>query len=310
MSRRKPKMDAVMEGVYKEYFGYKDKTQLTWERMRERMYIRVLSELCMNRFHWYNLPKSLDHRFLEKKLFNSALAVFFRSAHYNEFFILGGSASGNMNFQDNPTRFTLFSNGMDNLPREIKADDCVPIWANYMRIPDWDIVFQYARSLSAIDRTIEIAVDNMRTPVVMWGPEETQLSMENAWQERTEGAPVIFATPEFGEQLTNNIGVMELAGHPDKLPKLLAARNQMWSQCMGILGVNNANTDKRERLVADEVSANDEQVGAMRNVVMNSRKIAANMINEKYGLNVRVEFNTDIERQAEEMKPVINEGGE
>lgn len=41
-----------------------------------RMYARVLSEMCMNRYHWTGLPEEIDPRFLEMTLFSQGLAVF------------------------------------------------------------------------------------------------------------------------------------------------------------------------------------------------------------------------------------------
>jgi len=56
------------------------------------------------------------------------------------------------------------------------------------------------------------------------------------------------------------------------------------------LGLNNANQDKKERLVTDEVSANDEQVMASRNIHLKARKTAADKINKMFGLNINVKF--------------------
>jgi hypothetical protein len=61
---------------------------------------------------------------------------------------------------------------------------------------------------------------------------------------------------------------------------------------MGLLGINNANQDKKERLVAAEVGANDEQVQATRNIALNARQQAAERINKLYGLSVEVDFKT------------------
>jgi hypothetical protein len=61
---------------------------------------------------------------------------------------------------------------------------------------------------------------------------------------------------------------------------------------MGMLGINGANQDKKERLVAAEVGANDEQVQASRNVALNARQFACEQINQLWGLNVSVDFKT------------------
>jgi hypothetical protein len=66
---------------------------------------------------------------------------------------------------------------------------------------------------------------------------------------------------------------------------------------MGYLGIDNANQDKKERLVADEVDANDSQTSLMRNVNLQARQEACLLINKIYGLDVWVEYNTEVEKR-------------
>ena len=76
---------------------------------------------------------------------------------------------------------------------------------------------------------------------------------------------------------------------------------------MTYLGINNSNQEKRERLVEDEVSANNDQVNAFRNIALNARKQACEEINKMFGLNVDVEWNLDSSYDKEEME---DENGE
>ena len=57
---------------------------------------------------------------------------------------------------------------------------------------------------------------------------------------------------------------------------------------MTFLGINNANMDKRERLVDDEVQANNEQVKACEDVMLKAREDAVKRINEMFGLKISV----------------------
>lgn len=61
-------------------------------------------------------------------------------------------------------------------------------------------------------------------------------------------------------------------------------------ECMTLLGIENANMDKKERLVSDEVNANNQQVIASRNIWLSERKKAIEELNKKFGLNASVEF--------------------
>ena len=59
---------------------------------------------------------------------------------------------------------------------------------------------------------------------------------------------------------------------------------------MTLLGIENANMDKKERLVSDEVNANNQQVIASRNIWLSERKKAIEELNKKFNLNASVEF--------------------
>jgi len=62
---------------------------------------------------------------------------------------------------------------------------------------------------------------------------------------------------------------------------------------MSLFGINNSNQDKKERLVADEVAANNDQVAVMRAINLNARQEACTKINRLFGTNIWVEYKTD-----------------
>src|SRR5690606_31619781 len=85
--------------------------------------------------------------------------------------------------------------------------------------------------------------------------------------------------------------------NPDHIEKLSIVRARLWNECMGLLGINNSNQDKKERLVSDEVKANDDQVSSSRRVNLNARQDAAEHINSVYGLNISVDYYSEIDAQ-------------
>lgn len=269
----------------------------------QRMYYRVLTELATNRFKWEGLPDSVSVRNLELTLFNSGLAVFFRDEEYGKYLAMQGAPSGRINMQGDPVSFWVTapgfvgktlaaSNTVGLLPEgEIVSSDaeCVPIWANYMRVPDLDIVLIYAQKLAELDRTIEINSRNARRNKVAVVDENTQLGVTNIIRQIDEGQPLIAVSQPLGD----TISALDLGIHPDSIEKLHILRGRLWNECMTLLGIKNANQDKKERLVADEVAANDEQIDATRAVNLNARREAAEQINARYGLDVSVSYHID-----------------
>ncbi|HWV46882.1 MAG TPA: hypothetical protein VN039_12835 [Nitrospira sp.] len=271
-----------------------------------QMYERILGELAMNRFKWSGFPDTVNTRFVEMILLLRGLVVVFKDIkdtgkkdtpgfrpHTDAIFALRGTPSGQRNMMDDPTEYTITGPGTGQHFQglQLKATACVPIWANYFRTTDYDIITTYARKLANVDRTIEINLRNARRTKVLTYDENSRLSIQNIAAQIDEGAATIAVTREA--LMNNSITALDLGVNPDSIEKLSIMRARLWSEAMGLLGINNANQDKKERLVADEVDANDDQVESMRRVNLNARQQACDLMRrmfpEELG-NVSVEF--------------------
>lgn len=263
--------------------------------MLERMHMRVLSEMAVNRFKWEGLPPTVDPRFLELTLFKFALSVFYKEDEViygdNAYFALQGGASGRSNMMDNPTAFTVYGDNFRG--KIIKRQDCVPIWANYMRVPDLDIIYIYATKLADIDRSIEINAHNSRKPKVLIANEAQRLSVDNMNRQVDAGQSVISVNGQPGGYDPEMFQTFDLGVEPKTIEELHIVRTRIMGECMTALGIDNANQDKKERMVSSEVDANNGQVMSMRAVNLNERKRAADAINERYGLDVKVSYHVD-----------------
>lgn len=300
--------DLVFDSYYSTHLngGRRNNPANNTQVVTEQMYVRILTELCANRFKWEGLPDTVDMRFLETNLIWRGLAVFYKDADTDKYLAVQGAGSGATNFMDEPTSFTVIGPNMQakRLPAvpvwDMTPDgdagnrrdpECVPIWANYMRVPDLDVIYLYARKLAKLDRSIEITGDNMRKPKVVAASENERLSVINALKQITEGQDAVFVTETAGASMMSNMQVLDLGVDPLTLPNLMVAKSKLWNECMGLLGVNNANQDKKERLVAAEVGANDEQVQATRRIALNARQQACERINALWpDLDVSVDF--------------------
>jgi len=284
--------------------GFKNNPTRNFKMLVKSMYMRHLTELAINRFKWDGLPKSIDSRFLELELFRHALVTFYEEtgeefvAKYGRrFFATAAAPMGALNVYENPIRYRTY--GTLYQAKTLWKNECVPIWANMLRTPDLDIVEVYAEMLTEMTVTIQINSKNLRKPKIITANENTRLSYANISRQIDEGVEALYAQEDAMNPA--NIQVLDLGGDPVALLNLMIAKSKMWNECMTMLGINNANQDKKERLVADEVAANDDQVFATRGIALNSRKYACEQINEKYRmpdgtpLNVTVDFNTDSE---------------
>ena len=112
-------------------------------------------------------------------------------------------------------------------------------------------------------------------------------------------APVIYTDSEFN---LDSIKVLKTDA-PFVVDKLTLYKHDIWNEVMTFLGVNNSNQDKKERLVANEVDANDEQIEQARFNMLDARKDACKKINDMFGLNIDVKFRNDnVQKAYEENK--------
>lgn len=275
------------------YSSFLNNSPQNEEEIYRRLFFRALSEIAINRFRWHGLHNTIDVRFLEWRLFVDAVVGFYYDDDFDRYMVAKITATGPTNIYDNPTDFTVWrGSALQSLHLDSKK--IVPIWANYLRAPDVDIVSMYANRLAKAAITVDIDILNERHPFIITVPQDQQLTMLNAIRAVKAGEPVVYANETV--QMTGEDSAVQAFNtglHPNATLNAMTVFTRIWNECMMLLGINGANTDKRERLIVDEISANDEQVGAARNVALNARQEAAMRIREMFGLDISVTWNED-----------------
>ena len=302
------KRDGVLDTIYTPHLNggkWAHNQVNSMQHMIEFIHVNKLTELCANRFEWTGLPDSVNIRFLEWELVHKGLAVIYQDDDFpaGNLVVCSASGAGQTNFNNEPISFNVIGPGpgagrskilssvttrYGENGEEEKPAQCVPIWANYSRRPEMDVIGLYAHRLGKLDRTIEITMDGMRKNKIVKAPENQRQSYVNIMKQIADGQDVIFGTDNL--DIGGTVEVLDLGIDPMNLPNLMIARSKLWNECMCLLGINNANQDKKERLVAAEVGANDEQVQASRNVALNARQTAAEQISKLYNIEVAVDF--------------------
>lgn len=295
MSKRK--QDSVKSQFYDRFGSPRRRNQSADSVGRlVGMYERILGELSMNRFKWEGMPAS--DRFIEKTLHQHGLIVVFKDTGTakrpgtDRMFAMRATPHGKYDMNENPTAYTLSGPGMSQHFQglTLSARRCVPVWCNYYRMTDQDVVEIYARRLAEIDRTIDINLKGARRPKVLVYDENTRLSVQNINDQIDNGDTVIAVKTDLAGVVTS----VDLGIEPRTITELSVIRSRIWSEAMGLMGIDNANQDKKERLVEAEVSANDDQTDNMRFVSLSSREYACGQINKMFpGMNVSVEYRAE-----------------
>ena len=136
------------------------------------------------------------------------------------------------------------------------------------------------------------------------------MSFKQAIKQKQDNEPVIFADKNLD---TNDITVLNTTA-PIVFDKLQVQKTNVLNECLTFLGINNANTDKRERLVTNEVESNNEMIQVNSDVMLEARKQACKEINEMFGLNISVErrrnLKIDLNEFDDDNDAIIDEEGD
>ena len=259
-------------------------------------FLTRIKEYAMNTFKWVNLPDSVDARFIEEQLFEKGKICFFKDKNLG-FLCLPVNEDGILNIYNYfNIRRIYASNGFK---RTRKLSNSVVIYNNYLKTPTFITANLYAIRLSQVQRTIDINLYAQRTPVLITCSPQQRLTLKNVYKKYEGNEPVIFADSESN---VDSIRVLNTKA-PYLVNDLALYKHDLWNEVFTFLGINNANQDKRERLVASEVDANDEQVEQARFNMLDARLDACKLINKMFGLNISVKFrNDEVQQQYEKWK--------
>lgn len=269
------------------------------DTIRINMYLGKIMEWAVTRFTWNNLPDTVDARYIESTLNTAGMCIFYYDARYGKHLCVAANPIGDYDVYGNSYKYQTESYGK-YYGLTIDAEDCVPIWHNLAHMHDQLIYLDYATRLSDIEQTLDITAKNMRNPRIVSCPPGQRQTYDNVLRDIERGAPVIYG----GEALLQNdeIKVLDLTVNPAYLEHLRDERDSIWRDCLTFLGINSTNETKAERMISDEAGARDGQLAIARASMWKSRDMACKQINDKFGMDISVEWSFE-----EEVLPDIEE---
>lgn len=281
-----------MENFLPNFPNYITKRKIKTSAKNRNVFIDYydrLQEYVINMFEWKNLPDTVSERFIEMALCERGFLVYFNDE------VLGNLAltcaiGGQLDVYRIPIYRRAYSPGGNGYQKDLSNKDSVLIYNNYLHTPSLLTIKLYAERLAEIDRAIDVNVKAQKTPTVILCDEKERLSMQNLYKDYDENATFILADSSIN---MNNITTLNV-GAPFVAPQLNMLKRQIWQEALTFCGIENANTEKRERLTDDEVLSNLGSVAAQRYVMLNARREAANKINKMFGTNIEVNFRQDI----------------
>lgn len=249
-------------------------------------YVERLTELAISVFDWDNLPDTVDARFLELCLFSDGKAVFFKDEVLG-YLALQTTINAPLNVYRIPIKRRAYaSNGYN---KELDIDNSVIIYNNMLHGNSYPMIRYYAQRLWDLDRIIDINAKAQKTPVLVKATEQQRLTLLNVYKAYDGNAPVIFGDKNLD---MNDLTAIN-TGAPYVANQLHDLRQEIWSEALTYIGIENIGTQKRERLLTSEVTKGQGGTTASRFSRLDARRQACDEINKMFGLNIEVSYKDD-----------------
>ena len=270
-----------------------------------QQYYNRLTELALSMFEWKNIPDTVDPRFLEMCLFGKGMAVFFKDEVIG-YLGLTCTIGGQLDVYRIPIKRRAYAT--NGYQKELDQTNSVIIFNNYLHTNSMLDVEMFAKRLYNLDRIIDVNVNAVKTPVLISCDEKQRLTMKNIYMKYEGNEPFIFGN----NGLDPNALKVFKTDAPYLADRLYELKTQYWNEALTYLGISNINTQKKERMITDEVTRNQGGTVASRYSRLEMRKLACKQINDMFGLNIDVEYREDFQQvvERETSEEESTEGGE
>ena len=249
-------------------------------------YLERMKKICLSMFEWVNLPDSCNARFLEMCLFYNGQAALLYDENYGYINTMA-SDGGYINIYGLPTEVICYSYRF-NQRRQLymvdtgqeKGEECILVMNNYERVPTATTINLFAYRLAEAQRTADVNIKAQRTPILITTDQKQSFTLKKMYEEYDGNTPAIFAdknliTPDSLKALKTDA--------PFIAQNIMDYKREIWNEFLTFMGISNL-SEKRERLVSDEVDSNNELVNLNLQALLAPRKEACEQFNEKYGL--------------------------
>lgn len=252
--------------------------------MSYNFYFNWLKGLYCSSIKTYNLPETIDERYINLAYFDEGKCLFFKDDILG-YLGLRSADGGQLTVYNIPIeRRVVTANGYTN---NLNVKNSVIVYANYMRRPPITDISNYALRLANIERAIDTNVNAQKTPIMIMCNENERLTMKN-WYMKYEGnEPFIFADKSFN---ADEIKVVNTEA-PYVAEQLFNLKEKIMREAMEYIGITAQFTDKKERLISGELQSSQGTAFGSRFMRLEALNEGYEQFNKMFGTNIYAEFN-------------------
>ena len=258
---------------------------------------RSLVNVVCDRIKFEGLPEEIDDAYLRYQLLLYGKVLFF--AHKNSYHVFWFSGTGKHNEYHIDNEFLVTNPWMDypnNFSKTYNESQACIIYSDinaYIEDADcglFDFVTEYAKIISAIDRSIYILSKNSRLIAILTGQTMSFVESAKIAIDRVFKGDDSFAIME--ESLLDSIKVNPIGEKSDyKLSELIKTRQYYVSEFYQKLGVSCNQNMKKERLTDNESELISSVSSISFNYIINNINTSLRKVNKLFNLNISCSIN-------------------
>lgn len=277
------KIDKYNYGLgYTFNYNYKDKPRNVENLMK---YMLNRSNIM---FQYHNLPDSIPSREIELLLQTNGFGVFIEVE--GKYYIVNGGLGGEPDVYNMPTEAVISIPAL-KLNKTYKInEDCIVIPNDSMYLGLLPMYAKYCTLMNENEITMLLATVNKRIQHLLSANDDNTLESAKKFLEKVfDGEIGVIGESKLFESLkVNTTSTTSQVSMKDLFEYEQYLKASMYNE----IGLSANFNMKRERLSSSEVEANTDNLYPLVDDMLNSRRKGLEKVNEMFGLDIQVEFNS------------------
>lgn len=263
-----------------------------------RFFRKYLLQKAISVFDW-TLPKEWDKNYFLYTLYGAGVIAILNTERYGVI-CQNCAPGGKLNLYYRPSNI-IVTNPL--LPRTLERTidvDCAVLHLMPDYSPITDIVAYYADQLALASEAMGVNLVNVKTGTVFGaGGKAEAEAYKKMYDQLSEGNPAVV----IGKNLLDDQGKPAWFPFTQNVKEsyvvsdIISDMRKIEAQFDTMVGIPNANTDKRERLVTDEVNSNNVETAALAGLWLETLQKDIDTANELFGIGLKVDWKVDPQKE-------------
>jgi hypothetical protein len=258
---------------------------------------------ALGRYTIKNLPETCDIRVIKQSLLFHGKVVFFERqgnvlalpcAPDSDFTMYGDVGKGYVYGRNGYSeQINLYIKGGEKAPvlektySDVKGEKTgVLVRENELEYPFVYYSWEYADKIADTLRSLDVARENIKVPYIIVAEEAIINTVKKFFEERNTNVSYIIRSGIFP---ADKINLLPIQTTPESLKACTDLIEWYMNDYDALCGINsNANPDKKERLLVDEVNANNQSTKSYIDNIIEYMQGELDFVNEVFNLNLEV----------------------